>query len=52
MIRDVLEEISAEESDFFTPEGLDALRAVGAAASPNNEKPNGEVAAKSEAENT
>ncbi|MCG8357094.1 MAG: CopG family transcriptional regulator [Kiloniellales bacterium] len=28
MIRDVLEEISADESDFFTQEEVDALRAV------------------------
>lgn len=28
MVRDVLEEISAEESDFFTQEELEALRAV------------------------
>lgn len=50
MIRDVLEEISAEESDFFTPEELDALRAVREAASPNDGKPNG-AEARSEADN-
>lgn len=33
MIRDVLEEISANESDFFTQEEIDALRAVRKAAS-------------------
>ncbi len=48
MIRDVLEEISAEESDFFTQEEVEALRAVRETASPNSEehddKSNGEVA--------
>lgn len=41
MIRDVLEEISAEESDFFTQEEIDALRAVKEAASPEKDKANG-----------
>ena len=48
MVRDVLEEISAEESDFFTQEELEALRAVregqssngdGAADGPDNHQP-------------
>lgn len=50
MICDVLEEISAEESDFFTEAEIEALRAVRAAASPENQKPNGE-AVPSEADN-
>ena len=41
MIRDVLEEISAEESDFFTQDEIDALRAVKEAASPETDKANG-----------
>ena len=44
MVRDVLEEVSAGESEFFTQAEIDALRAVREAASPNgdtNEKPNG-----------
>lgn len=48
MIRDVLEEVSADESEFFTREELEALRAVKAAASPNGDegqqRPNGEAA--------
>lgn len=37
MVRDVLEEISAEESDFFTQEELEALRAVREGQSPNGD---------------
>lgn len=52
MIRDVLEEISAEESDFFTEAEIDALRAVREAGSPknedNNEKTSGNVTAEEE----
>lgn len=49
MIRDVLEEVSADESEFFTEKELEALRAVRTAASPNGdggqkEAPNGEAA--------
>ncbi len=44
MIRDVLEEISANESDFFTQEEIDALRAVRKAASADKDKANGEAA--------
>lgn len=44
MIRDVLEEISTEDSDFFSAAELEALRAVKKAASPNNHIKNGEAA--------
>ena len=43
MIRDVLEEISAEESDFFTETEIDALRAVREGLSVHDGKPNGEA---------
>ncbi|WP_299410367.1 CopG family transcriptional regulator [uncultured Roseobacter sp.] len=50
MVRDVLEEINADESEFFTARELDALRAVKTAASPQQsegqKKPNGEAASK------
>jgi hypothetical protein len=39
MIRDVLEEISAEESDFFTQEELEALRAVRDGTASNSDGP-------------
>ena len=41
MIRDVLEEISADESDFFTEEEIDALRAAKESVSPEKDKANG-----------
>ena len=41
MIRDVLEEVSAKESDFFTQEEVDALRAVREADSSDDKKPSG-----------
>lgn len=41
MIRDVLEEISADESDFFTQEEVDALRAVKEPTSQEKDKANG-----------
>ena len=44
MIRDVLEEISAEETDFFTQPEIDALRAVREGLSVREGKPNGEMA--------
>jgi len=44
MIRDVLEEVSAKESDFFTQEEIDALQAVRQADSPDNNRPNGGAA--------
>ena len=40
MIRDVLEEISAQESDFFTQEEIDALEAARKAASPDKQTNN------------
>ena len=44
MIRDVLEEISAEETDFFTETEIDALRAVREGLSVHDGEPNGEAA--------
>jgi hypothetical protein len=44
MIRDVLEETSADESDFFTQEEIDALKEVRKAASPDKQTNNGGVA--------
>jgi hypothetical protein len=41
MIRDVLEEVSATESDFFTEAEVEALRAVREAGAPDTKKPNG-----------
>ena len=41
MIHDVLEEISADESDFFTEEEIDALRAVKETTSQEKDKANG-----------
>ncbi|MEQ9145561.1 MAG: CopG family transcriptional regulator [Parvibaculaceae bacterium] len=41
MIRDVLEEISADESDFFTQDEIDALRAVKETTSQEKETANG-----------
>jgi hypothetical protein len=40
MIRDVLEETSADESDFFTQEEIDALKDVKKAASPDKQSKN------------
>lgn len=42
MIRDVLEEISPDESDFFTEEEIDALRAVKETTSQEKDKANGD----------
>ena len=54
MIRDILEEVSADESEFFTERELDALRAVKTAASPSGDegqnKPDGEAAAPKQSE--
>ncbi len=44
MIRDVLEEISAEETDFFTEAEIDALRAVREGLTVHDSKPNREMA--------
>ena len=44
MIRDVLEEISAEESDFFTEAEISALQAVREGLTVTEGKPNGEAA--------
>ncbi len=44
MIRDVLEDISTEEIDFFTQEEIDALKAVKTAASPDQQSNKGEAA--------
>ncbi len=44
MIRDVLEEISAEESDFFTEAEIEALRSVREGAPSETGKSNGEAA--------
>lgn len=41
MIRDVLEEVSADEGDFFTQDEVDALRAVRETASPGEGSVNG-----------
>ncbi len=54
MIRDILEEVSADDSAFFTERELDALRAVKTAASQSGdegqERPNGEAAAANDGE--
>lgn len=44
MIRDVLEEISTKDKDFFSAAELEALRAVKAAASPKSHNKNGGAA--------